>query len=240
MNAAQITTVGGTCELLGVVTVAWGLVDVASYRGDLARLRAWLDARRRIVVATVRKLLRRPGRSVVVHAEAALASGIAFGGTAKGMRGPFNPRPGQPLEDQIAELGLLVNRLREELLSQDREHRQEIDTLRRQTDAKVQAERKRSEATVNAVREDLVQLRETTTGGLRLEIDGVLGVLVGVIFTTWSGAIARWLPNWPPFRVAMSLVFGYVFVRLVVAWLRAHEARAKAPTGQAAADRAQS
>jgi tRNA U34 5-carboxymethylaminomethyl modifying enzyme MnmG/GidA len=153
MNAAQVTTLGGTCELLGLVTVAWGLVDVASYRGDLARIRAWLDARRRTVVANVRKLLRRPGRSVVVHAGAAVASATAFGAMAKGMRGPFTPRPGQSLEDQIAELGLLVNRLREELLTQDREHRQEIDTLRKQTDDKLQAERARAEAALNAVRE---------------------------------------------------------------------------------------
>jgi hypothetical protein len=30
MNAAQVNTLGGACELLGLVTVAWGLFDVAS------------------------------------------------------------------------------------------------------------------------------------------------------------------------------------------------------------------
>jgi F0F1-type ATP synthase assembly protein I len=227
MNADQVNTLGGVCELLGLVTVAWGLVDVASYRGDLARLRAWLDARRRTVVATVQKLLRRPGRSVVVHAGAAVASGIAFGAVAKGMRGPFTPRPGQSLEDQIAELGLLVNRLREELLTQDREHRQEIDALRKQTDDKLQAERARADAALNAVREDLAQLRETTTGGLRLEIDGILGVLVGVIFSTWPDAVAGWLPSWPPFRVALTILFLYVGVRVLFAYARYYDARAE-------------
>ncbi len=221
MNPGQITTLGGTCELLGLVTVAWGLVDVASYRGDLARLRAWLDARRRAVVVTMRKLLRRPPRAVTLGVANATMRMTATA-SAVVVRGPFTPRPGQPLED-----------------AQDQEHRQAVDTLRKQTDDKLQAERARADAAVNAVREDLVQLRETTTGGLRLEIDGVLGVVVGVIFTTWPGDVAAWLPSWPPFRVAMSLLFGYVFVRLSWSWLRAHQARANAPTGQTAADRAQ-
>jgi hypothetical protein len=189
MNAAQVNTLGGTCELLGLVTVAWGLVDVARYRGDLERPREWLDARRRVVVVTVRKLLRRPGRSVVVHAEAAAALAIASAAMGKGMRGPFTPQPDQSLEDQIAEL----------------------------------------DAAVTTVREELAQLGETTTGGLRLEIDGVLGVLIGVIFMTWPENVATWFPSWPPFRIAMVLVFGYVALRLFRAWLRARQARLNAP-----------
>jgi hypothetical protein len=186
----------------------------------------------------MRKLLRRPPRAVTLGVANATMRMTATA-SAVVVRGPFTPRPGQPLEDQIAELGALVNRLREDLAAQDQEHRQAVDTLRKQTDDKLQAERARADAAVNAVREDLVQLRETTTGGLRLEIDGVLGVVVGVIFTTWPGDVAAWLPSWPPFRVAMSLLFGYVFVRLSWSWLRAHQARANAPTGQTAADRAQ-
>lgn len=151
---------------------------------------------------------------------------------AKGMRGPFTPRPGQSLEDQIAEVGLLVNRLREELLTRDREHRQGIEALRKQTDDKLQAERTRADAALSTVREELARLRETTTGGLRLEIDGILGVLVGVIFTTWPQNVATWLPSWPSFRVAMSLLLGYVLLRLSLSWLKSRWVRANASTGQ--------
>lgn len=143
-----------------------------------------------------------------------------------GMRGPFTPRPGQSLEDQIAELGALVNRLREELLTQDREHRQAIDTVRKQTDDKLRAEQQRADAALNMVRGELDRLRETTTGGLRLQVDGVLGVVAGVFFTTWHDDVARWLPSWPPFRVAMFLVLLYVFLRVFGAWVKYYDARA--------------
>ncbi len=164
-------------------------------------MRAWLHARRAATVAAARKLLRRPGRSVAVHAEAAVASATAFGAMAVGMRGPFTPQPGQSVEDQIAELGALVSRLREDLITLDREHRQAIDTLRQQTDEKLRAEQQRADEALHVVRGDLDGLRETTTGGLRLQIEGVLGVVVGVFLTTWPDAVARWLPTWPPFRV---------------------------------------
>jgi hypothetical protein len=41
---------------------------------------------------------------------------ISLTGSARGVRGPFTPRPGQSLEDQVAELVSEVNRLREDLL----------------------------------------------------------------------------------------------------------------------------
>ncbi len=148
------------------------------------------------------------------------------------MRGPFTPQPGQSVEDQIAELGALVNRLREELLRQDREHREAIDTLRQQTDEKLRAEQQRADEALNVVRADLDRLQETTTGGLRLQIEGVLGVVVGVFLTTWPDAVARWLPSWPPFRVAVFLVFFYAFLRVSLAWVKHYDARA---AGQAIA-----
>ncbi len=142
------------------------------------------------------------------------------------VRGPFAPQPGQSLEDQIAELGALVNRLREELLTQEREHRQAIDTLRQQTDEKLRGERERADAAVNVVRGELDRLRDTTTGGLRLQIDGVAGVVAGVFLTTWPDDVARWLPNWPPFRVAMFLVCFSAFLRVCLAWIQHDDARA--------------
>ncbi len=230
MNEAQVNTLGGVCELLGVVVVVLGLLDLASYRGDLARMGAWLDARRATVVAAARKLLRRPGHAVLVEAGTATAH-LTVSGSAQVIRGPFTLRPGQSLESQIAELGSLVNRLREDLVTQDREQRQAVEAIRKQTDDRLREERERSDAALTMVREELDRLRETTTGGLRLQIDGVLGVVAGVILTTWPENIARWLPSWPPFRVALFFVLAYVFVRLSWTWLRSREARADAPTG---------
>jgi hypothetical protein len=225
MNASEVNTLGGVCELLGLASVVWGLVDLARYRGVPARIRAWLNARRVAVVAAVRKLLRRPSRSAVVHAQAASATATAFGATAVTMRGPFTPQPGQSLEGQIAELGALVNRLREELLTQGREHRQAIDTMRKQMDEKLQAERNRADAALNGVRAELERLREATTGGLRLQTDGVLAVLVGVFLTTWPDAVAGWLPSWPSFPVALLLIVGYALLRVLFAYVRWYDAR---------------
>ena len=129
-----------------------------------------------------------------------------------------------------------MNRLQEQLLTQDQEHRQAIDTMRRQTDEKLRAERERADTALNVVRGELDRLRETTTGGLRLQIDGVLGVVAGVFLTTWPDDVARWLPSWPPFRVAMFFVVVYVFARVSWAWVRYYDARAAAATSQPSAD----
>src|SRR6266540_4593301 len=75
----------------------------------------------------MRKLLRRPPRAVTLGVANATMRMTATA-SAVVVRGPFTPRPGQPLEDQIAELGALVNRLREDLAAQDQEHRQAVDT----------------------------------------------------------------------------------------------------------------
>jgi hypothetical protein len=142
------------------------------------------------------------------------------------MRGPFTPQPGQSLEDQVAELGLLVNRLREELLAQDQEHRRAIEAVRERVERDLRAERDRSDSVLRAFREELEGLRETTTGGMRLRIEGVLVLLVGVIFTTWPDDVADWLPSWPPFRVAMFFLGAYLYARLFWAlWLRPRESQ---------------
>ena len=228
MNTAQVNSLGGVCELLGLVTVAWGLLDVASYRGDLARLRAWLDARRRTVIITVRRLLRRPPHAVTLGIANATHGVTSATGSMQVIPRPFRQRPGQSLEDQIAELGSLVNRLRDDLVAQDREHRQAVDTLRQQTGDKLQAEQARADAALDVVREEMAELRETTTGGLRLQIDGLLSVLVGVVFTTWSQNLAARLPSWPPFPVAIVALSLYACSRAVLAWVKHYDAEVAA------------
>jgi hypothetical protein len=74
-----------------------------------------------------RKLLGRPRQVVFAEAGVASASVVAGNATAAtGMRGPFSPRPSQSVEDQIQELGLLVNRLREEVIQEPQERERAI------------------------------------------------------------------------------------------------------------------
>jgi hypothetical protein len=223
MNMGQVNTLGGTCELLGLVTVAWGLVDLARYRGHLTRLQTRLHARWRTVVATVQRLLRRPGR--VVHMSGSASVGVSGHASIQVIRGPFTPTPGLSLADQIAELVVQVNRLLEDLNRQEQRRDETVRALRKQMDDKLQTERARADAAVNAVGEELAGLREKTTGGLRLQLDGFLGVLGGVIFTTWPQGVAAWLPSWLPFRVVIVVVFFYACLRALFAWTKRYDAR---------------
>ena len=59
-------------------------------------------------------------------------------------------------------------------------------------------------------------------------MDGLAAVAVGTVLTTWPEAFARWWPSWPPFRIAMLLVFVYASVRAFWIWLRRHQARSAA------------
>ena len=93
-----------------------GRAEPGRYRGELANAASKLYAGVSAVVA-VRRFLRLPGQSVTVHA--GVAGGFGFAGSAtvaRGMRGPFTAQPGQSLQDQVNELGALVNRLREEVM----------------------------------------------------------------------------------------------------------------------------
>jgi hypothetical protein len=68
MDADQVNTLGGFCELIGVGFVARDLMTLARYRGKLAELVARFHAWRAAAVTVMRKLLRRP-RPVVCHIE---------------------------------------------------------------------------------------------------------------------------------------------------------------------------
>jgi hypothetical protein len=62
------------------------------------------------------------------------------------------------------------------------------------------------------------ELRETTTGGTRLRLEGIPLLLAGIVFTTWQDGIAGALPSWPPLRVMLLLLGGYVLARLTWGW----------------------
>jgi hypothetical protein len=48
----------------------------------------------------------------------------------------------------------------------------------------------------------------------------VVFLVLGITLTTWSELFADWLGEWPPFRIAMSFLGGYVFARICWAWWR--------------------
>jgi hypothetical protein len=155
-----------------------------------------------------------PGRSVTVDAEATSRVGITNNVTARSFRGPFTAQPGHSLEDQIAELGHLVNRLREDIEREVDERERAISEERRVRQQELRAEARNREAGVGELRQELDRLREVTTGGVRLRWEGVPLLLVGVAFTTWPAGIAAQWPDWLPWRVLVVVTAFYAAARL--------------------------
>jgi hypothetical protein len=67
-------------------------------------------------------------------------------------------------------------------------------------------------------RREFEGLRETTTGGTRLWLEGVPVLLAGIVFTTWSHGVASALPSWPPLRVVVAFMGAYILARLIWRW----------------------
>jgi hypothetical protein len=136
MDAQAIKNLGGICQIVGVVLVVWDLLNIHDYLGDLGRVTTWLRARRAQLVGAVRRLLRRPGRSVVVHAGAASGIGIAGGSvTARLTPGPFVPQPDQPPAEQLAAQAKYLNRLRDWIRSEVQQRDVAIEVERAQARA---------------------------------------------------------------------------------------------------------
>jgi hypothetical protein len=99
-------------------------------------------------------------------------------------------------------LGLLVNRLREEVMREPKEREQAIAAERAARRKELQAEAEERERGDAEVREDVEKLREVTTGDLGLRVESV----------------ADWLPEWPRFRVALVIVLGWPALRFWWQW----------------------
>jgi hypothetical protein len=223
MNAEQVNAVGGCCELVGVAFLVRDLMSLARYRekpkewaswlkGWAAEARAWWAGTR--VVAWWRRVRGRPPPATFAHAGAATARGSAhIAGVATGIRGPFSPQPGQSVEDQIRELGLLVNRLHEEVTKEPQEREKAIAAEREARRKEIQAEAEERERGDAAVRQDVDKLRDVTTGDLGLRVESVLYLVLGIILTAWPEWAETWLPDWLTFRVAMALVLGWPVLR---------------------------
>ena len=118
--------------------------------------------------------------------------------------GPFVPRREQTLREEIAELGLWVNRLQEEITREEQERERAIAAEREERREELRAEAERLERQIAEVRHDVEGLRDATTGDLELRAESVVFLALGIVFTTWSELFVGWLAEWPPFRVAMG------------------------------------
>jgi hypothetical protein len=147
---------------------------------------------------------------------------MAAGGAtvSTGMVKPFIPRRERTLREEIAELGLRVNQLQEQITREQQEREQAIAAERQDRRDELRAEAHRMERQIAEVRRDVEGLRDVTTGDLGLRAESVVFLVLGITLTTWSELFADWLGEWPPFRIAMSLLGGYVFARICWAWWR--------------------
>ena len=196
MDAQAIKTLGGICQILGVLIVVRDLLAIHDYLGDLSRLMARMQVRRVRVEGWLRRLLRRPGRSVVVHAQAASAIGIAGSVTARVTPGPFVPQPDQPPAEQLAAQAEYLNRLRDWIKREVEQRDQAIEEERAQARAELHAEGQRLERLIGEARREVERLRELTTSGTGSRWLGVPVLLAGVVFSTWDEELAEVWPGW--------------------------------------------
>jgi hypothetical protein len=222
MDEEAVKHLGGLCQLLGVVVVVWDLIGLTRYRGIWDQVVTWLRGRWATVVAAVRTALGRPGRVVTAHAHLASGVGIAGQATVRTFPGPFAAQPGQSVETQLQVLARLVNRLHEEVMREPQERDWAITQAREQLRGELRAEAERLQAALDALRGQFEQLREITTGGVRLRWEGVPPLLIGIVFTTWPEWAADVLPDWPPLRVVLFFISTYILARFFWAWWQRH------------------
>jgi len=214
MDAQAIKNLGGALQIIGVVIVVWDLLNVHQYLGDLTRLRAWLQTRRVRVEGWLRRLLRRPGRSVVVHAHPASMAMIADLVTARLTPDPFVARPDQSPTEQLAAQAEYLNRLRDWIMREVQRRDEAIEAERAQAQAELRAEGQRLERLLDQLRGEVDRLRELTTGGIGVRWWGVPVLLAGVAFSTWPDG---WAEIWPAWLSAVAL--GFLATCGLAAWI---------------------
>lgn len=209
MDADTARQLGGVCQIAGVLLVVWDLLALTRYRGDMAQVAVRLRGR----WAVIRQRSRWPGPDRVIRAHG--ISGFEVGGHARArtLPGPFPTWPGQSVEDQVVELAEYVNRLLDAVMEESEERARAILEERQERQRELQAEAQRLDASVATLRQELHDLREVTTGGIRLRWEGVPLLVVGLVFTTWPDGVAHWL-GWLPWRLLVVVAGFYVAARL--------------------------
>jgi hypothetical protein len=198
MDAQAIKTLGGICQIVGVLIVVWDLLAIHDYLGDLDRLLAWVRARRVMVKAALRRQRPRSrpaalGGASLTAAGVTRSSGSARLGKAPG---PFIQPPHQTLQEQIAGQADYVNRLRDWIVEELRLRDQVTEAEREQARTELRAEREQLDRAISEARREVDRLRELTTSGIGSRWLGVPVLLAGVAFSTWPDGWARVWPAW--------------------------------------------
>jgi hypothetical protein len=214
MDAQAIKNLGGALQIIGVVIVVWDLLNLHQYLGDLTRLKAWLQTPRVRVEGWLRRLLRRPGRSVVVHAHPASMAMLADLVTARLTPDPFVAPPDQSPAEQLAAQAEYLNRLRDWMVEELKLRDQVTDAERERVRAELVAERGRLDRVIAEADRELKELRKLTTSGIGSRWFGVPVLLAGIAFSTWPDGWAEVWPTW-----LSPLVLGFLLACAVAAWI---------------------
>jgi hypothetical protein len=200
MNAQTFATIGGVCQLAGVVLVVVNLFAIHEYRGDLARMRTAILQRlgRTALFRLLGRFFRLPSRKVVL-ADAGIAADSFLRASGIGVQLWPPVSPTASIEDRVAALerlpDLIAAQLEREREFQADARRELAEQLRRQLRGEIEAEARRLSKAIATAQQSHERLEELTTGSTRLGWVGVLLLLAGVGFTTWPDGMAAW-PAW--------------------------------------------
>jgi hypothetical protein len=232
MNAEQVNTVGGCCELVGVAFLVRDLMSLARYRGkpkqwaarfkqQAAHVRAWWAATP--VMAWWRRLLRLPGPSVTIHVGSVQTPMTASDATVSTGTARLTAQPGQSLKDQVEELRQRVNQLGAQIATEKDQREQAIAAEQKARHVEVRAEAEQRERRIAEVQRDVDKLRDVTTGDLGLRFESVLFLVAGIVLTAWPEVLAEWLPDALQFPVALAIVLGWPTLRFWWLWKRSRQ-----------------
>jgi hypothetical protein len=140
MNAGAVNTAGGICELAGLALAVREYLAELQHHGHLAAARRRLEQVWRRAVAWWWRVRGRPAG--VVYGEANL--GITITGTTTAtdqlIPGRFAPHADQSVEEQVAQLGRVVNRLIDWTADELQQRDRAIGDARTDAEAKLRAE----------------------------------------------------------------------------------------------------
>ena len=170
--AIRIT--GLTLQLFGIYTVAWGIIETRKLfdrPSIFMHIRTWLDRRPifggRVIVADMSARLGGFG----VIARGSISAGVGPNATVEERM--------RALETNIDLLGERISHVETEMDNKFRAHAQTL----------------MEEQLARASKDEIItaKLEATETGGLHISAMGVLWLFVGVIMSTASQEIAKWL-----------------------------------------------
>src|SRR6266545_6445055 len=214
MDAQAINTLGGICQILGVLIVVRDLLAIHDYLGDLGRLTARMRAARVKIEGWLRRLLRRPGPPTVVHPSTAELSVALDAILVRTTPGPFVPQPDQSPSEQLAAQAEYLNQLRDWMVREVQQRDEAMQAEREQARAELRAERERLERVIGEARQEFERLRRLTTSGTGSRWLGVPVLLAGVAFSTWPDGWAQVWPAW----LSITLL-GLVIACCIAAWM---------------------